>query len=167
MSSKYDMKIDLWFDRFDQRFQLVPPVVSETAVEFFKERFIQKNWEGTPWTPYKNKKREPRRGSLMMRSNNLFSSIRPSQVTADKVVISAGSSKVPYARVHNEGLRVRGVQYVRPYTHPNLLGKGRRQVQGHARKVDFTMPQRQYMGNSAMLNDRIKARLIRHFNANK
>lgn len=161
------MKVDLWFDRFDQRFEAVPGIVAETAVEYYKERFIQKNWEGVPWAPYKNKKREPTKGSLMMRTNNLFSSIRPSFVTAARVVVSAGSGKVGYARVHNEGLRVRGIQYVRPYTHPNLLGKGRKQVQGHARKVDFKMPKRQFIGVGDILNLRIRSRISKHISANK
>jgi phage gpG-like protein len=157
-------KIELWFDKFDEQFSATPGIVSETAVEYFKERFIQKNWNGVPWAPYKNKKREPSKGSLMMRTNNLFSSIRPSLVSPEKVVISAGSPKVPYARIHNQGGRVRGIQYVRPYTHPNLLGKGRRQVRGHARKMDYMMPKRQFMGYSGTLNERILERLKRHFN---
>jgi phage gpG-like protein len=156
--------INLWFDRFDEQYSATSGIIAETAVEYFKERFIHKNWEGVPWTPYKNQKRQPSKGSLMMRTNNLFSSIRPSMVTAERVVISGGGPKVPYARIHNEGGRVRGIQYVRPYTHPNLLGKGRKQVQGHARKVDFTMPRRQFMGNSVALNERILERLKRHFN---
>lgn len=156
--------INLWFDRFDEQFSATPGIIAETGVEYFKERLIQKNWNGIPYAPYKNKKKEPSKGSLMMRTNNLFSSIRPSMVTAERVVISGGGPKVPYARIHNEGGRVRGIQYVRPYTHPNLLGKGRKQVQGHARKVDFTIPRRQFMGNSVALNERILERLKRHFN---
>lgn len=163
---KFDpQKIQVWFDRFDKRFSEAPGIIAETAVEYFKERFIQKNWNGSPWPVYKNPNREPKKGSLMMRNNNLFASVRPSHVSPDRVVISAGSSKVPYARVHNEGLRVRGVQYVRPFTHPNMFGKGRRQVQGHARKVDFQMPKRQFMGNSPTLNARIMERLKRHYNS--
>jgi phage gpG-like protein len=157
-------KINLWFDKFDEQYSATAGIISETAVEYFKERLIQKNWNGIPYAPYKNKKREPAKGSLMMRTNNLFSSIRPSIVTAERVVISVGGQKVPYARIHNEGGRVRGIQYVRPYTHPNLLGKGRTQVQGHARKVDFVMPRRQFMGASVALNERILERLKRHFN---
>lgn len=164
MSNNTD-RINLWFDQFDAKFVAIPDIVAETAVEHFKERLIQKNWEGVPWAPYKNPKREPAKGSLMMRTNNLFSSIRPSTVLPSEVVISAGSPKVPYARVHNEGLRIRGVQYVRPYTHPNLLGKGRTQVQGHARRVDFRMPRRQFIGVSAMLNNRILERIKAHYNS--
>jgi hypothetical protein len=101
----------------------------------------------------------------MMRTNNLFSSVRPSVVLPSEVVISAGSPKVPYARIHNEGGRIRGIQYVRPYTHPNLLGKGRTQVRGHARKVDFSMPRRQFIGVSRTLNNRILERIKAHYNS--
>lgn len=157
--------INIWFDQFDGRLQAVPQIIAETAVENSKDSLREKQWEGKPYAPYKNKRREPSRGSLMMRSNNLFSSIQPSLVTANRVRISAGGSRAPYARVHNEGLRVRGTAYVRPHTRNNAFGKGLRvQVPGHSRKVDFKMPKRQFMGHGARQNELMRARLIRHLN---
>lgn len=158
-------RINVWFDRFDQRFEAAPVIISETAVEHFKERFIQKNWNGVPWAPYKNQRRQPTKGSLMMRTNNLFSSIRPSVVSPERVVISGGSPKVPYARIHNEGGRVRGIQNVRPYTNSNFMGRGRAQIKAHTRRLDFMMPKRQFMGYSPILNEQIMQRLKRHFNS--
>ena len=168
-----EQKINTFFAQFDAQFNaMVPQIIAETATEYFKERFKAKNWDGVPWPIYnvkgaKNRK-EPSRGSLMLRSLNLFSSIVPSMVTANRVVISAGGSRAPYARVHNEGLRVRGIRNVRPFTNTNFMGKGRRvQIKGHTRKVDFTMPRRQYMGHSPYLNNEIRERLIAAWNARK
>lgn len=143
----------------------MPRIIAEGATEFFKERLIEKNWEGVPYAPYKGK--EPSRGSLMMRSpGGLFSTIHPSEESPDKVTISAGGAKVPYARVHNEGQRVRGLAYVRPYTHNNLFGKGKRaQIKAHVRKFDFKMPKRQFIGHSNRLNARLRMRIINELKA--
>jgi phage gpG-like protein len=72
----------------------------KTAVEFFKERFQTKEWEGEP-RPQTN--RVVRKGSLLVRKSDLVNSIRPSLVTFDKVRISAGNEKASYPRIHNEG----------------------------------------------------------------
>lgn len=45
------------------------------------------------------------------------------------------STHVPYAAVHNFGLRIRGIQYVRAHHRTSKAGK-RYQVQNHARKID-------------------------------
>lgn len=137
----------------------VAPVVAETAVEYFKESFTTKGFDGIPWLPTK---RAVSRGSLMVRSGALVNSIRPSVVEPDRVVISAGSSKVPYARVHNEGLHVTGTANVRQFT--RRQGKKQTTVKAHSRKIDFQMPQRQFMGHSAELNRRIMARIKSIFN---
>ncbi|WP_143960241.1 phage virion morphogenesis protein [Litoribacter populi] len=156
-------KIDLWFDNFDNRLDEAAGIIAETATEYYKERFIKKEWDGQAWPAYGTPDREPQKGSLMMRTNNLFSSVRPSVVEPNRVVISAGSNKVGYARVHNEGLRVRGVQYVRPHHRKSQKSKPH-QVKGHARKIDFTMPKRQFMGINKELTDNIINRLKMAFN---
>ncbi|SDG32200.1 Phage virion morphogenesis family protein [Pedobacter terrae] len=159
----FDSKLNAFFLSLNGRLQSFPNIVAETATEHFKERFIQKNWDGEAWKPYKNPKREPKKGSLMMRSNNLMMSVRPSLVTSSRVRINAGSAKVPYARTHNEGLRMRGVQYVRPHHNSNFMGKGKRvQIQGFSRKMDYMMPKRQFMGKSKALLALIEARAKNH-----
>lgn len=154
-----------WFDELDFTMDhRVPEVIAETSTEYFKERLIQKNWDGKAYPKYNpndnNKRKEPTAGSLMMRSNNLFSSIRPGIVRPDLVVVSAGGGKVGYAKVHNQGLRVRGVQYVRPHYKKNFMGKEKgAHIKGHSRKIDFKMPKRQFMGRSAANHQQIRTRL--------
>lgn len=151
--------IETFFDRFDERMQAVPGVIAETATEYYKQAMINKSWDGSPWPPYGNPSKEPSRGSLLMRTNNLFSTIRPSVVEEGKVIISAGGAKVPYARVHNEGLRVRGVQNVRAHNRRRPGGLRSVQVQAHTRKVDFQMPRRQFMGFTQELKQSIESRI--------
>lgn len=78
----------------------VPRIIAEKATEHFKRRFTTKEFDGTPWP---QTKKIVKRGSLMVRSGKLVNSIRPKTVSMERVTISAGSSKVPYAKAHNEG----------------------------------------------------------------
>lgn len=158
--SDFDSKLNAFFNKLDDRLQNhFPNMLAETATEAFKDNFKTKSFFGEAWPTYGNPDKEPKRGSLMMRSNNLFASVRPSVVNSSLVRISAGSSKVSYARIHNEGGRIRGVRYVRPYHNNNFMGKGQRvQIQSHTRKVDYTMPKRQFMGKHPELLKLIKQR---------
>ena len=104
----------------------LPDLVAEEAVEYSRTRFSEKAFDGKPWKPV-SPKYKPRRGTLMVRSGALLNSIRISQVTPNKVVISAGNSKVPYARVHNEGFT------------------GSVVVPAHDRRM-MRIPQRQFLG---------------------
>lgn len=163
-----EQKINAFFSDFNKRFdgnipESVPRIIAETATEYYRQALIQKKWDGVPYKKYQGKK-EPTKGSLMMRSNNLFRSIKPLYVAPERVTIGAGSSKVRYARIHNEGGRVRGVRNVRPFHNNNFMGKGKRvQIKGHTRKVDYIMPKRQFIGFASELNKQIITRLKQSF----
>lgn len=161
----FDNKLNEFFNTLDTSItKHFPSMVAETATEHFKDSFKSKSWDGAPWQPYKNKAREPRRGSLMMRSNNLFNSIRPSEVTPVKVTISAGNARVQYARIHNEGGLVSGTRQIKPYTNRNFMGKGKNVViKAHSRTVNYIMPSRRFMGKSQPLLDTIKNRFKTSF----
>ena len=111
-----------------------PAVVAETAVEYYKERFKEKAFDGAPWVPGRPKKS----GSLLVQSGNLMNSIRPDYVGPDKVIISAGNAQVPYAKEKDAG---------------DAPGT----VKAHTRHMKI--PQRQFMGDARELSDRIKDRL--------
>lgn len=165
-----EQRINLYFDRFNERFnKVVPNVIAETAVEFYTSKFRTQEWEGIPWQPLSPlyaKNKGAGRGRILTKTGLLQRSIRPSEVSDRRVTISAGGSKIPYARVHNEGLRVQGIRSVRSYTNTNFMGSGRKvQIPAHKRRVDYTMPRRQFMGPSRTLNGLIRARLVAAFNS--
>lgn len=166
----YEQQINLYFDRFNRRFDsIVPNVIAETATEFFKEKFTTQEWDGVPWpalSPAYAAKKTAGRGRVLTRTGLLANSIRPVIVTANRIVIGAGNSKVGYAKVHNEGMRITGVRKVRSYTNNNFMGKGKRvQIRAHTRTVNYAMPKRQFMGNSIYLNQRVKTRLVGALNS--
>lgn len=125
-------------------------IIAEEATEYFKERFTEKEWDGTPWPPAKSPKRS---GSLLVKSSALLNSIRPTEVTKDRVVITAGNQIVTYAQVHNEGFS--GKVNVDAFTR-NVKGKTQ-QVRAHTRNT--TIPKRQYMGETEELDERILGRI--------
>lgn len=130
--------------------EAVPDLVAELAVDYFKERFRYKEFDGTPWPgPGNGYKRT--NGSLLVDTGHLLNSIRPTEVSAHKVVISAGNQNVLYARAHNEGFS--GSVVVK--THERTSKKGKQYVvKQHTRKA--FLPQRQFMGESRELNTLLK-----------
>lgn len=150
--------------------QATPTIIAETAVEYFKESFTIKGWNGTPWPQAKE---PPTNGSLMVRSAALVSSIRPRVVTAKEVIISAGSPRVPYAKIHNQGGTIKQVPtakqrrffWAMEYKNnpnakddtPRELGRWGKMAQ--AKELSITIPQRKFAGHSPELNRRIIARL--------
>ena len=138
-----------------------PAVVAETAVEYYKERFKEKAFDGAPWVPGRPKKS----GSLLVQSGNLMNSIRPDYVGPDKVIISAGNAQVPYAKVHNEGFEgdvavksyVRSTKKSQASKKEKDAGDAPGTVKAHTRHMKI--PQRPFMGDARELSDRIKDRL--------
>ena len=122
------------------------------AERFFKQRFIRKNWldqSPEPWEPRKRK--AP--GSLMIGkgSGRLKKSIRRINVTRNSVTIG---TDVPYAQIHNEGGTINKIVTVKAHSRKR---KGRSEnVKSHRRKMNITMPKRQFIGESKMLLHRIE-----------
>ena len=121
-------------------------IIAETAIEYYKKSFREKSFDGTAW-----RRTKKTTGSTLIESGNLMNSIRPIEITAEKVVIAAGNEKIAYARVHNEG----GIQYVKPH-HRTWTRTGKRyQVQAYTQK----QWKRQYMGYSKEMFDIIDKRI--------
>jgi phage gpG-like protein len=166
----YQQNIDVFFKAFNQKFNdIIPNIIAETATEYYQFNFKKQSFDGTPWQPLSANyaKRKTRgRGRILTATGKLQRSIRPTLVTPAKIVISAGNTNVPYARVHNEGLRVSGVRSVRTYKNRNFMGKGKPvQIKAHSRTVNFKMPKRQFIGVSNELNKLLHQRLTKALNA--
>jgi phage gpG-like protein len=66
---------------------------------------------------------------------------------------------VPYAGLHNNGGRLRVIQYVRAHTRTR---KGKReQVQAHSRKIDTKFPKRQFIGHSEKMMSEMDLWLVK------
>lgn len=125
-------------------------IVAETATAYYKGTFRSKEFDGNPWAQPKVPKTT---GSLLIDSGALVNSIRPAVVTPQKVVISAGNSKVNYAQVHNEGFN--GTVAVPAHTRKTKTKDV--PVKAHTRKANIV--KREFMGDSNELNEQIRARI--------
>ncbi|WP_297628715.1 phage virion morphogenesis protein [uncultured Rikenella sp.] len=142
-------------------------VIAETATEYYKQRFTTKEWEGEPWPAAKN---PPSRGSLMVRSGALVSTIRPARITPSEATIRAGSPRVPYARIHNEGGTIEQKPTPKQrrffWAKAHAMGEaatenrlGRWERAAVAKQLHITIPRRKFIGKSVALNRLIVARL--------
>lgn len=145
--------------------ELIPTRAATVAVNFTKERFRQQNWlDDTPkaWDKRKRKKRETKadKRAVLVKSGRLLRSWRKITANSTRAVIG---TDVPYARVHNEGGKVQAVAQIGSYNKRGYSRKrkGRTEnvqahtVKAHRRNINFQMPKRQFVGQSATLNNRI------------
>ena len=158
--NKAEQQINAFFKKHKAFFdQDAPRIIARTATEYYKQRFREKSWDGKPW-PALSKNYKPKRGSMMVRTSKLMNSIQESTVTPGKVVISAGNSKVPYARIHNEGgvikRAARSEVFNRNRNKKGRFRKGTKAGKGFTfRAGTINMPKRQYMGFTQELNERV------------
>ncbi|MGB1294874.1 MAG: phage virion morphogenesis protein [Flavobacteriales bacterium] len=163
-------------DRLQKTLNRLPPRMAVVAVNFSKERFVRKNWisnKREPWT----KRQRKTRGSLMTQSGRLKRSIRKISVSKNHILIG---TDVPYAQLHNEGgvlnqtvnvkshtrkkTRARITQNIRTRKKRTLKGRittGETKVKAHTRNMNTTIPQRQFMGESPILQRRLEQLAIK------
>ncbi len=140
------------------------------AVNFSKERFVRKDWlDGNSREVWKARNKKDK-GSLMVRSGRLKRSIR--KLSEGDYFVYVGTD-VPYAKVHNEGGTIDKVTNVRSHTRKQTIHasqnlrtrkKSRKRVQtgtiikvkAHRRKMNLTLKERQFLGDSNALAKRIE-----------
>lgn len=157
-------------NKLSKLYKKFPEMAAIEAVNFSKERFVRKNWVDRSVSAWKPRKQSPgwhseaqkkaaTRGSLMIKSGRLKRSIRKIKVTRNSVTIG---TDVPYAEAHNEGAVIN--QTISIKTHSRKR-KGRIEtVKAHRRKRKFTLPERRFMGESALLLRRVERLVQREIN---
>ena len=148
-------------------YEKFPNMAAIEAVNFSKERFVQKNWVDRSRVAWKKRKRKDR-GSLMTKSGRLKRSIRKLSYTRNSVTIG---TDVPYAQIHNDGGTINKTVRVKSHTRKvtkrarsertgrvlkKRVSNGTTTVKAHTRKMNTTYPQRQFLGESALLMRRIE-----------
>ncbi len=134
----------------------LPPRLAVVAVNFSKERFVQKNWVDRGRVSWKKRQRKDK-GSLMVRTGRLKRSIRKLSVNRNTIIIG---TDVPYARIHNDGGSIKKNVRVREHSRRTRGGK-EATVTSHKRKMNLTLPPRQFIGESAVLMRRLERQIER------
>ena len=124
--------------------------IASVAGDYFQKRFVEKEFDGTPWPLAQN---PARRGMELIATDNLRNSLLVEREPG-KVIISFGKEPVVnYAQVHNEGFD--GEVDVQTYTR---IVKGKAQtVKAH--KKHMKIPKRQFLGESKALEEILHSEL--------
>ncbi len=141
--------------------RILPAIVGTEAENHFKDSFHNEGFTDKTLEPWQDVKRrtDPRPGSsksertrkiLTGKTADLGESIRWDGNYNQLVKIQ---TDVEYAQIHNEGGTVSGTYSVRAHTR-TVKGKTQN-VKAHTRNVNYTMPKRQFMGESAELDKKI------------
>lgn len=139
---------------------IIPDALATTALNFFKDSFRRQGWRDKGLTKWKGRKGNARPGgAVLVKRGHLRNSIRKLLVSWQRIEIG---TSLPYAEAHNEGVnktvKVKGHTRRKYQSSPTSKRKtisGSFQVKSHSRKMN--MPQRQFMGESEVLNMKIDA----------
>lgn len=153
-------------NRLARLYPTLPTRAATVAVNFSKERFRMQNWVDRtrqPWPPRKTTRKSARRnkGKVLVDTGRLMRSVRKISATPERAVIG---TDVEYARIHNDGGKIDKVEQVKTHRVRTYTRKrqDRREtvrehtVHAHARRVNMQMPQRRFIGQSAVLDRRIE-----------
>ena len=159
--------------KFKSVLTYAPAMLGNDAVNFFLDSWKRQAWLGDtlePWQPRRNVNwggRKNNKGrAILVQSGRLRRSIRITSIQGLRVTIG---TDVPYARAHNEGLRLGEIQQVKGFTRKKPLG-GTTTVKPFTRRINQNIPKRQFMGDSPylskLLERRLKAEFMKQFRTN-
>jgi phage gpG-like protein len=140
-------------DRVSRVVDTLPRRAAMEAVNFTKDRFKQQNWLDNTTQPWKKRKavkgetKRSSRRSTLVKSGRLRKS--PRVIHADHNSAIMGTD-VEYAQVHNDGFRGRVNQRVRSHI------RNGKKVKSFKRTLNMNIPQRQFIGDSAVQDARIQ-----------
>jgi phage gpG-like protein len=168
-----NQKIQIFFNKLDAKMTThVPVIVSETAFKNFQNNFFNQSFDNIPWALAKKKKAE--RKTLLRQSGRLFGSLTQKLISPNRVIISAGSSQIPYARIHNEGgvidRQPRSETFLRTReTKGRIKGRFKKGTISNQQGFTFspykiTIPKRQYMGVTNALKTQIRNNIMAKLN---
>ncbi|MFZ4772356.1 MAG: hypothetical protein ACOYLO_19380 [Ferruginibacter sp.] len=150
----------------------IPGVLAVVGVNFFKDSFRRQGWLDKRTENWKKRAPGAKRNkgrAILISSGRLRNAIRIAEKSFSRVVIA---NNVPYALAHNDGFK--GTVTVKAHTRGKYKRVSERyktkagnertrsrkeqsatyQVRSHTRKMN--MPQRQFMGDSAVLTRKIE-----------
>ncbi len=118
------------------------------CLQWFDDSFQKQGFTDRVFTAWEKRKQPDKRpgGAVLIDTTFLRKSLNVLSETNEQLVFG---THVPYASIHNNGERMRAVQYVRAH-HRSRNGK-REQIKAHSRKLDFKMDRRQFIGQSEQM----------------
>lgn len=137
-------------------FNEFPKRIGNAYLKHFQNSFHNEGFTDATlekWKPRKKGDKNPKKRNLLVNRGRLIKSIGL-KIRGTRVIISTA---VPYAKIHNEGGKISGTVSVKK--HDRKTKKGKTPVKGHTRKVNITIPKRQFMGQSKQVWDELSKEL--------
>lgn len=168
------MTVDEAIEKVVATVKILPPLIGNEAVNFFKDNFRKQGWQGETFKPWLKRRHETKKTNgrpILIQSGALERSIQVKSNSENSTTVGTDGN-IPYARIHNEGGQIkqaaRSETFVRGRLkkgpHKGRFKKGTTSGKGFTFKErTINMPQRQFMGDSPVLRDRIKKLCIDEF----
>jgi phage gpG-like protein len=118
------------------------------CLQWFDDSFQKQGFTDKTFEAWKARKKPDRRegGAILQNTTFLRKSLKVLEERETQIVFG---THAPYAGLHNNGGRLRTIQYVRAH-HKTKNGK-RYQVKPHSRKIDTKYEKRQFIGESQQM----------------
>lgn len=135
------------------------------CLQWFDDSFQKQGFTDASFTPWPKRKNDKDPGrAILIDTTFLRKSLQILNENENSIMFG---THAPYAGLHNNGERMRAVQYVRAHTRTRN-GK-REQVQAHTRKRDVKYPERKFIGESQQmmqgLDSWIHTEILKRFNS--
>ena len=120
------------------------------CLQWFDDSFQNQGFTDASFVAWDKRKEPDRRsgGAILQDTTFLRKSLAVLGETDTQMEFG---THVPYAGLHNNGARMRVVQYVR--AHHRTRNGNRAQVNAHSRRIDTKYPKRQFIGESKQMMD--------------
>jgi phage gpG-like protein len=128
--------------------------IGNEAVNFFKDSFRNQGWTDVrfePWKPVNGKTK------ALIETGKLRNSIRINSITDSKVEIISDRL---YSSIQNDGGTIKVTEKMKKYFWSQFKKTGSQKWRSMALSTKFTIPQRQFMGDSDAL-DKIIDELVK------
>lgn len=132
----------------------------QSGVEGFTDKQLKK-WPDLKESTKKQKRRK--NGSLppiLTNSGHLGDSINYNQDYNKQAVVFSSPG---YGQIHNEGGTISGTQHVK--SHTRTVNANTQHVKSHTRTVNFSIPQREFMGESEVLDNTVIDLIEKHLDS--
>ncbi len=155
----------------------LPKRIGQDAENHFRDSFKKGGFTDRALVKWKPRARPPvsksgkaRPHTVLFNHGLLRNSVRLVRYTWDNIQVIAGGPHVPYAQIHNEGGTISRTVGVRAFDRRGFMRKnkhGKREkvkpahVAAFSRRMNTTIPRRQFMGDSFVLRQTMRQTILR------
>ncbi|MEO2064480.1 MAG: phage virion morphogenesis protein [Christiangramia sp.] len=139
----------------------LPRIIEGEGLRFISKNFRDQGFNDSGLRKWKRRRKRDASRALLVGENTGGDKLKNSFRAVRRSNQVRFITYKPYAKIHNEGGRIKGTFNVRSHKRRNRKTGKIQTVSSHKRTVDTEIPQRQFMGKSAYLDKQIKKKLTK------